>query len=373
MLVGTKLAQHLLEGRVPVLEEPAVAARASGARTGALAARALAARAGAKALAGRARDLFVRDHAGAGPSRPAIGPRSTDRPRFARRRRSIAPRPCAGWSGRPRAWGSSGPSLISRIGWAGCTWSGAASWRRSSRTRRSGWCRSWARPKGMYGFLQPGHGPGLGPLAGRLARGPVDGGLAQAGACLPPQRQPTPAFERIALVPDRSFLFGTMMGGAGAFLALGSLALPLALAIVLARDLAARQPRKPVVPAPAYGAGGPGRSAGGHACREHVPGRLDGRALVLLAIRRGAGGGGPSRRGGLALAVDRPDESAFRVRLVWARRSLSSGRSSWEASRRSQPSRGNSPGSSGPRACRSCATSPWWARDWAVSLRFIPM
>ena len=41
------------------------------------------------------------------------------------------------------------------------------------------------------------------------------------------------ATSKAVLIPDHPFLFGTMMGGPGAFLALGSLALPLALAIVL--------------------------------------------------------------------------------------------------------------------------------------------
>ena len=42
-----------------------------------------------------------------------------------------------------------------------------------------------------------------------------------------------PLVEKVALVPDRPFLFGTMMGGPGALLAMGSMALPLGLAILL--------------------------------------------------------------------------------------------------------------------------------------------
>src|SRR5262249_39384421 len=42
-----------------------------------------------------------------------------------------------------------------------------------------------------------------------------------------------PRLETVALIPDRPFLFGTMMGGPGALLAMGSMALPLGLAIVL--------------------------------------------------------------------------------------------------------------------------------------------
>ena len=61
-----------------------------------------------QALAGRPRGLFTGDLAGPGPSRPAVGPARRAGRRFARRRRSTARRPCAGWWGRPRAWGSSG-------------------------------------------------------------------------------------------------------------------------------------------------------------------------------------------------------------------------------------------------------------------------
>ncbi len=48
---------------------------------------------------------------------------------------------------------------------------------------------------------------------------------------------------------------------------------------------------------------------------EHIPGRSDGRPVVLLAVRPGAGGGRASPRGGLALVVDRPH------RACWSRRS----------------------------------------------------
>jgi hypothetical protein len=85
---------------------------------------------------------------------------------------------------------------------------------------------------GLYGFLQPGIAPVWAPSQDDLLEAPSTAVLRRLG---PPSAatQGTPAFERIALVPNKSFLFGTMMGGAGAFLAMASLALPLALAIVL--------------------------------------------------------------------------------------------------------------------------------------------
>jgi hypothetical protein len=85
---------------------------------------------------------------------------------------------------------------------------------------------------GLYGFLQPGTAPVWAPSQDDLLEAPSTAVLRRLG---PPSATTagTPAFERVALVANRPFLFGTMMGGAGAFLALASLALPLALAIVL--------------------------------------------------------------------------------------------------------------------------------------------
>jgi hypothetical protein len=90
--------------------------------------------------------------------------------------------------------------------------------------------------EGLYGFLQPGKAPIWAPSESDLLETPGTAALRRLGpsrtasAAMPSD---SPAFERIALFPDRPLLFGTMMGGTGGFLALGSLALPLALAIVL--------------------------------------------------------------------------------------------------------------------------------------------
>ena len=90
--------------------------------------------------------------------------------------------------------------------------------------------------QGMYGFLQPGNAPIWAPAEADLLETPGTAVLRRLGpspSALAPVSSDSPAFERIALFPDRPRLFGTMLGGTGGFLALGSLALPLALAIVL--------------------------------------------------------------------------------------------------------------------------------------------
>ena len=184
-----------------------------------------------------------------------------------------------------------------------------------------------------------------------------------AGWARRPPRRPTadsPAFERIALVPDRPFLFGTMMGGAGAFLALGSLALPLALAIVL-HVLSPRGSRESLSYRLKHtGQGGLAVSARGHARREHVPGRPDGRAVVLLAICPGDGGRRvcPARPARAGLSLGLLSLLLASLGLGATSRCRLAGLSS-AASLRSRPiSWRIRPARSGPRACRSCATFP---------------
>ncbi len=84
---------------------------------------------------------------------------------------------------------------------------------------------------GLYGCLQPGQAPMWAPSRNDLLEAP--GTAICAARASGASADGAPAFERISLIPNRAFLFGTMMGGTGAFLALASLALPLALAIVL--------------------------------------------------------------------------------------------------------------------------------------------
>jgi O-antigen ligase len=76
---------------------------------------------------------------------------------------------------------------------------------------------------GVYGFLQPGEGPFWAPSVNDLLNAPNMAVLRTMGG----------PNEGVALVPDRTFQVGTMLGGSGAYLALGSLGLPLALALTL--------------------------------------------------------------------------------------------------------------------------------------------
>ena len=85
--------------------------------------------------------------------------------------------------------------------------------------------------EGLYGYLRPGAAPIWAPSVSDLLDSPTSTSLrrvndlsrAATGAALQPA----------AVVPEQPVLMGTMMGGYGAFLAFGSLALPLGLAIVL--------------------------------------------------------------------------------------------------------------------------------------------
>jgi hypothetical protein len=84
--------------------------------------------------------------------------------------------------------------------------------------------------EGVFGVYLPGSAPAWGPSRDDLLESPTVAVLKRLDDRAP---APGPSVERIALSPERPFLFGTLLGGPGAFLALGSLAMPLALAIVL--------------------------------------------------------------------------------------------------------------------------------------------
>jgi hypothetical protein len=82
---------------------------------------------------------------------------------------------------------------------------------------------------GLFGLLEPGSAPFWAPSSDDLVTTPnttVFRTLAGSGG---PRTHPAWA----AAIPDRPFLFGSLMGGPGAYLALGALALPLGLAVVL--------------------------------------------------------------------------------------------------------------------------------------------
>ncbi|MGC8639349.1 MAG: O-antigen ligase family protein [Isosphaeraceae bacterium] len=90
-----------------------------------------------------------------------------------------------------------------------------------------------SKSNGLYGIFLPGAGPAWGPTLDDACAAPTlavlknlpdPASIAAHGSAAPPQA---------VLAPVVPFLFGTMMGGSGAFLASGTIALPLALAVVL--------------------------------------------------------------------------------------------------------------------------------------------
>jgi hypothetical protein len=83
---------------------------------------------------------------------------------------------------------------------------------------------------GAFGMYLPGGSPAWGPSRDDLLESPT---IAFLKRLEDPDPAARPGWDRVALVPDRPFLFGTLLGGPGAFLAFGSLAMPLSLAIVL--------------------------------------------------------------------------------------------------------------------------------------------
>jgi hypothetical protein len=95
--------------------------------------------------------------------------------------------------------------------------------------------------EGLLGFLRPGAAPYWAPSVSDLLDAPTQTSLRRtndvAGSAASTAPQPA------AVVPDQPVLMGTMIGGYGGFLALGSLALPLGLAIVL-HSLAPRGSRE---------------------------------------------------------------------------------------------------------------------------------
>jgi hypothetical protein len=84
--------------------------------------------------------------------------------------------------------------------------------------------------EGLFGAMLPGRAPAWGPTLDDLYDAPVPVALHRLEA---PSREVRPPIEKIAAVPERPFLLGTMMGGPGALLAMASMALPLGLALSL--------------------------------------------------------------------------------------------------------------------------------------------
>jgi hypothetical protein len=86
---------------------------------------------------------------------------------------------------------------------------------------------------GLYGLLQPGQGPSWAPTLDDLMETPTTTTLrALSDSATPSASQPR-VQPGVVLNPIRPSLYGTLMGGSGSILALGAMAMPLALAIVL--------------------------------------------------------------------------------------------------------------------------------------------
>ena len=94
-----------------------------------------------------------------------------------------------------------------------------------------GWVQIAGRVHGLYGHLEPGKAPIWAPSVSDLLDSPASTRLRYVNDVVPLSNSET---SRAAMMfPDQSPLMGTMMGGYGGFLAFGSFALPLGLAIVL--------------------------------------------------------------------------------------------------------------------------------------------
>jgi hypothetical protein len=91
------------------------------------------------------------------------------------------------------------------------------------------------RSDGLYGLFVPGAGPAFTPTLNDLLEAPGTAALRDlpppgSGPAAPDRAAPVPG---AVLTPTAPFLFGTMVSSPGAFLAFGTLAMPLAMAIVL--------------------------------------------------------------------------------------------------------------------------------------------
>ena len=89
------------------------------------------------------------------------------------------------------------------------------------------------RAEGLYGLYVPGSGPAWAPALNDLLEAPSTNVLRNLADSSEPGADTVVATSKAILIPTTPFLFGTMLGDSGAFLALGTLALPLSLAIVL--------------------------------------------------------------------------------------------------------------------------------------------
>ena len=85
--------------------------------------------------------------------------------------------------------------------------------------------------EGLFGSYRPGAAPFWAPSSSDLLDSPSSSSLRRLSDASPSSSRA--AVQPVVVVPDEPILMGTMMPSTGAFLAFGSLALPLGLAIIL--------------------------------------------------------------------------------------------------------------------------------------------
>ncbi len=151
---------------------------------------------------------------------------------------------------------------------------------------------------GLYGAYEPGKGPDWAPSKADLLAAPNTTVLRGSAD----RRRPDVswALQR----PDRPEAIGGLMGGPGAFLALGSLALPLALGLHPATALPPRQPGAAAFASAASRHDAPGRPAHRANPGQRPADRPDGRPAPECALCAGPDPGRSSRGEGHGLTLD---------------------------------------------------------------------
>jgi hypothetical protein len=230
-LVATKLAQQLLHGRIPFLKSPLTLLGCFALGLGILQlvplppalARALSPVAQEVYAHGAIPSLAKADFPGVDIDEPARSRSPATLDRAATLRWLIAAAVCLGIF-----WAVS--HFVDRLGrlyllW-GCTVAAFLLNAAMALVQLTG------QADGFFGFIRPGQAPIWAPSLDNLFEIPATT-LVRPLASLRAATGSAPPIRPFAVAPEQLYRFGTMAGGAGAFLALGALALPLALAIVL--------------------------------------------------------------------------------------------------------------------------------------------
>jgi hypothetical protein len=89
------------------------------------------------------------------------------------------------------------------------------------------------RTDGLYGLYVPGNGPNWTPSFNDLLEAPGTALLRNLPHTATTALAQPPTSVRVVLLPTMPFLFGTMVASSGAYLAMGALAMPLGLAVIL--------------------------------------------------------------------------------------------------------------------------------------------